>query len=108
MKAYLKNYRQSPRKVRLVADVVRGKSVAVAETELAFLPKRASEMFSKLIKSAVANAVNNDGKNPDNLFIKEVRVDEGPTQKRYIAKWRGIANRIRKRTSNITLVLGEK
>lgn len=108
MNASLKNYRQSPRKVRLVADVVRGKSVAVAQTELNFLPKRASEALFKLIKSAVANAVNNDNKNPENLFIKEVRVDEGVTQKRFIAKWRGIANRIRKRTSNVTLTLGEK
>tara|TARA_B100001179_G_C18591950_1_gene405134 strand:+ start:763 stop:1092 length:330 start_codon:yes stop_codon:yes gene_type:complete len=108
MKASVKNYRQSPRKVRLVADLVRGKKVSQAMTELDFLPKRASSVMNKLIASAIANAENNFKVSPDNLVISEVSVDQGVTLKRYRPRARGVAKRINKRTSNITLSLGVK
>lgn len=105
MKAYLKNYRQSPRKVRLVADLVRGKSYEKAMTELSFLPKRASEAIAKLISSAAANAENNFKKNKSDLFVKEIRVDQGITMKRIRPRSRGMAHRINKRTSNVIVTL---
>jgi len=105
MKASLKNYRQSPRKVRLVADLVRGKKAGEALKELTFLPKRASEVMIKLISSAVANAENNFKVSADDLVIKEITVDQGITLKRYRPRARGVAKRINKRTSNINLSL---
>lgn len=108
MKANLKNYRQSPRKVRLVADLVRGKKVSQALLELKYLPKRATEVMTKLISSAVANAKNNFKVSADDLVIKEISVDQGVTLKRYRPRARGVAKRINKRTSNIALTLGVK
>jgi large subunit ribosomal protein L22 len=108
MKSFLKNYRQSSRKVRLVTDLVRGKSVSRAESQLKFLNKRASKVVNKLLDSAVANAKGNNSANKDDLYIKEIRVDEGPTLKRIRARARGSAFQIRKRTSNIALELGNK
>ncbi len=108
MKASLKNYRQSPRKVRLVADLVRGKTVNQALLELEYLPKRASEVMTKLIASATANAENNFKVSKDDLVVKEISVDQGITLKRYRPRARGVAKRINKRTSNISLNLGVK
>ncbi|MBO06020.1 MAG: 50S ribosomal protein L22 [Parcubacteria group bacterium] len=108
MRAYLKNYRQSPRKVRLVSDLIKGKSVVRASTQLNFLNKRASKVVGKLIDSAVSNAKENDSVNKDDLFVKSIKVDEGPTLKRMRPRARGSAYLIRKRTSNITLELGKK
>jgi len=108
MKASLKNYRQSPRKVRLVADLVRGKSLDQALVELKFLPKRASEVMTKLLSSAKANAKNNFKVEANDLVVKEISVDQGVTLKRYRPRARGVAKRINKRTSNITLSLGVK
>lgn len=108
MKAYLKNYRQSPRKVRLVGDFVKGKNVREAVTLLTFLPKRASEVMRKLIASAMANAEHNYRVSGDDLFIKNVHVDQGITLKRFRARARGRASRINKRTSNIMLVLEQR
>ncbi len=108
MKAHLFNYRQSPRKTRLVADSIRGKRVSDALVHLDFMTKRATTVFHKLINSAVANAVHNNKVAQDKLFIKEVQVNKGVTMKRVRPRSRGMANRINKRTSNITLVLGEK
>lgn len=105
--AKLNNYRQSPRKVRLVADLVRGKKVDRALTTLAFLSKRASDPLKGAIESAVANALNNFQANKEKLFIKEIRVDEGITMKRRMPRARGTAYPIKKRTSSITVVLGE-
>jgi len=105
MKSSLKNYRQSPRKVRLVADLVRGKKVNQALLELNFLPKRAGEVMSKLISSAAANAENNFKVSVDDLIIKEISVDQGLTLKRYRPRARGVAKRINKRTSNINVSL---
>lgn len=106
MKAYLKNYRQSPRKVRLVADLVRGKSVVEASNALTFLPKRAAGMFQKLLASAVANAENNFKVSADALKVTAVSVTKGPTLKRIRPVSRGRAHRINKRTSIVTLTLG--
>jgi large subunit ribosomal protein L22 len=108
MKSSLKNYRQSPRKVRLVADLIRGKKVSNAMAELTFLPKRASHVMTKLITSAIANAENNFKVNSDDLVISEITVDQGVTLKRYRPRARGVAKRINKRTSNIALSLGVK
>lgn len=107
MKAFLKNYRQSPRKVRLIADLVRGKSTTDALTTLQFVDKRASGPFAKVIKSAVANA-KDQGKNQDKLFIKTVVVDKGGVNKRSMPRARGSASRINKRNSHISVELGEK
>ena len=107
MKAYLKNYRQSPRKVRLIADLVRGKRVDDALNTLKFVDKRASGPFAKVIASAKANATS-QGKEAARLFIKHVSVDQGVTFKRFRARARGSASRINKRNSNITVELGEK
>jgi len=107
MRAYLKNYRQSPRKVRLVADLIRGKSVERALATLSFLGKRASLPLKKLLESAVSNA-RAQGKDPKNLAIGSIRVDEGITFKRLEYRARGSANIIQKRTSHIDLVLEEQ
>ena len=104
MKAYLKNYRQSPRKVRLLADLVRGKKVTEAMAELKFVNKRAVLPFTKLISSAIANA-KIAGRDVDTLSIKKVMVDQGVTYKRIRARARGRAARINKRNSNITIEL---
>jgi len=107
MKAFLKNYRQSPRKVRLVAGLVRGKNVEQAITQLDFLAKRSGLPIRKLLLSAVANA-KQAGIEKENLFIKELRVDKGIVMKRMMPAAMGSAHRINKRTSHITLVLGEQ
>jgi large subunit ribosomal protein L22 len=107
MKAFLKNYRQSPRKVRLIADLVRGKSASEALTTLQFVDKRAAGPFTKVIQSAVANA-KDQGKNVDKLFIKTVAVDKGVTYKRFMPRARGSASRINKRNSHIRVELAER
>jgi large subunit ribosomal protein L22 len=107
MKAFLKNYRQSPRKVRLVANLVKGKGVTEAVTELDFLAKRASEPLKKLLLSAVANA-KQTGAEAENLFVKELRVDKGLVMKRMMPAAMGSAHMLQKRMSHVTLVLGDK
>lgn len=107
MKATLKNYRQSPRKVRLIADLVRGKKAADALTTLRFVDKRAATPFAKVIESAVANA-KDQGKSTENLFIKSVQVNKGVVYKRMMPRARGSASRINKRNSHISIELGEK
>ncbi len=107
MKAFLKNYRQSPRKVRLVAGLIRGKNVGNAIAELDFLAKRAGLPMKKLLMSAVANA-KQMGIEETNLFIKELRVDKGITMKRMMPAAMGSGHKINKRTSHLFLSLGEK
>src|ERR1035437_9026262 len=107
MKAFLKNYRQSPRKVRLVAGLIRGKDVDEAIAELNFLAKRSSDPIKKLLLSAVANA-KQIGADQANLFIKEIRVDKGIVMKRMMPAAMGTGHRINKRTSHIFLALAEK
>ena len=108
MKAFLKNYRQSPRKVRLIAGLIRGKQVEQAINELTFLPKRASTPVQKLLKSAIANAENNNGAKKEELYIKDIKADKGVVLKRWRPRAFGMAKRINKRSSHITIVLGEK
>ncbi len=105
--ATLSNYRQSPRKVRLVANLIRGKKVSVALSALTFLPKRAGEPVKKLIESAVANGKNQNIKQ-DDLFIKEIRVDKGVVLKRSMPRARGRAFPINKRNSHVKVVLATK
>lgn len=105
MKAVLKNYRQSPRKVRLLADLVRGKKVNEALAALKFVDKRAAGPFAKVINSAVANAAGS-GKNPATLIIKKVAVDKGTVSKRFMPRARGSASPINRRSSHITVELG--
>jgi large subunit ribosomal protein L22 len=107
MKAILKNYRQSPRKVRLLADLVRGKKVADALATLKFVDKRAAGPFSKVIESALANAIV-AGKEPARLIVAKVAVDKGTVLKRFMPRARGSAARINKRNSHISVELGEK
>ena len=107
MKASLKNYRQAPRKTRLVADLVRGKKVSRALTLLTHLEKRAAEPFAKLIKSAIANA-KVLGASEEELTVKKVTVDKGYTFSRYRARARGRAGKIDKHTSHIAVELEAK
>ncbi len=105
--AQLNSYRQSPRKVRLVASSLRGKSVNDALSTLRFTVKRASTPLDKLLKSAIANA-KNAGVEKDNLFVKSISVDGGRILYRRMPVAHGAAHPIRKRTSHVKLVLGEK
>ena len=107
MKAILKNYRQSPRKVRLIADLVRGKDVKKALDMLTFVNKRAALPFTKLIKSAEANAKSH-GMDVSRLVVKSVAVDKGTVLKRFMPRARGTASRINKRNSHIKVELGTK
>lgn len=106
MKAQLTNYRQSPRKVRLVTDAVRGKSVTEALAVLAHMPKRAALPIQKLIASAVANA-KSAGLSVDALRVAKVNVDKGIVMKRLMPRARGRGAQILKRTSHVTLVLDQ-
>src|SRR5689334_24364548 len=105
-KATLSNYRQSPRKVRGVATLIRGKSIEEARDILSFVPKRAALPVQKLLASAVANAKNLSIP-LENLFVKQVGVDGGKIMYRRLPMSRGRAFAIRKRTSHVNIVLGE-
>ena len=107
MKAYLKNNRQSPRKVRLVASLIKGKSVPAALVHLQFVPKKASSAVESLIKSAAANAKSAYNLSPESLMVKEIRVDSGLTLKRSMPRARGRAFPIKKRSSHISVTLAE-
>ena len=107
MKAILKNYRQSPRKVRLLADLIRGKRVDKATEILSFVNKRATDPFMKVLASAVANA-KNLGKDVTHLVVNKVTVDEGATLKRFRPRARGSAARILKRCSHVCIELASK
>jgi len=100
--------RISAQKTRLVADQVRGLSVDKALQTLAFSPKKAAVIVKKVLESAIANAEHNDGADIDELKVAKIFVDEGPTHKRMRARAKGRGNRILKRTSHITVVVGEK
>ena len=107
-KAILRNVRIAPRKVKVVCDLIRGKSAAEANAIMMNTPKAASELLAKLLKSAVANAENNHNMDPEKLYVAEVSVSPGPIMKRIRPMSHGRAFRILKRTSHITLVLKEK
>lgn len=108
VKASLNDYRQSPRKVRLIANLVRGKKVEKAIDLLTFTLKDAAEPVKKLLESAVANAKNNYQIEKADLFIKEIQVNPGVVMKRSMPRARGSAYGIKKRTSHISLVLDVK
>jgi len=108
VKAKLRYLRQSSRKVRLVADLIKGKSVKNAELQLRFLSKKSAGFLQKLLRSAVASAKNNFQLDKEGLFVKEIKVDQGPTLKRHRPRARGRATAIKKRTSHISLVLADK
>lgn len=109
MEATLKHYRQAPRKVRLVADLVRGKRVDYALRVLDHTDKRAARMVQKVIRSAVANRAHaGENAEPSELVIEEITVNEGVTLKRMIPRARGRATPINKRTSHIFVRLGER
>ena len=107
-KAIVKHVRVSSRKAKLVIDLIRNKDIDEAYGILKYMPRNASEVLYKLLKSAEANAVNNNQLNRDNLFVSEVYAEQGPTLKRIMPRAQGRAFRIRKRTSHITLVLKER
>lgn len=107
-RAVAKHIRISPRKARQVVDLVRGKSVGEALNILRFMPNKAATPIYKVVESAAANAENNFDMNSDDLYVSKIFVDEGPTMKRIRPRARGMADRIRKRTSHITVVLAER
>ncbi|MDR3564692.1 MAG: 50S ribosomal protein L22 [Negativicutes bacterium] len=107
-KAIAKYIRIAPRKVRIVIDLIRGKSVGEAFAILKFTPKVASEVIEKVLKSAVANAEHNYDMNSDKLFVAAAYVDQGPTLKRIHPRSRGQAFKILKRSSHVTLVVKER
>lgn len=106
--AKLKHFRMSARKIRLVADLIRGLDVEQAASQLKFLGKRAARPVLKLLNSAVANAENDFKLQKNNLYISAIMVDSGPTLKRWLPRAHGRATPIRKRTSHITIILDEK
>jgi large subunit ribosomal protein L22 len=105
--AKLRFTRISPQKVRLVADQVRGLPVDRALNILSFSNKKAAMIIKKLLESAIANAEHNDGADIDELKIKSICIDQGPTMKRLHTRARGRADRILKRTSHVTITVAE-
>ena len=107
-RAILRYSRISARKVKIVADLIRGKKVDEALAIVKFTPKASSETIEKLLKSAIPNAENNHGMNRGNLIVSEIYANQGPTLKRIRPAAKGSAVRIRKRTSHITIVVKEE
>ena len=107
-KAHLKYARISPRKVKIVLDLIRGKDVAQAMAILKNTPKRASEYLTKLLRSAVANAENNFNMDASKLYVSECFVCPGPILKRIMPRAQGRAFRILKRTSHVTITVKER
>ena len=106
--AYLRHVRISPRKVKIVCDLIRGKKVADAANILMNTPKAASPILEKLLRSAIANAENNLEMDRSTLYVAECFANQGPTLKRFHPRSRGQAFSILKRTSHITVVLDQK
>jgi large subunit ribosomal protein L22 len=104
-KAVLRRFRQSPRKVRMVADMIRGRKVDEALSILKFQPRKAARMLSKVLTSAIANATENEKADADQLVVKGVAIDPGPVEKRWLARSMGRANRINRRTSHVTVTV---
>ena len=107
-KAVAKYIRIAPRKVRVVMNLIRGKSIAEAFAILKFTPKAGADVIEKVLKSAVANAENNFDMNVDKLYVSSAYVDQGPTLKRIHPRSRGQAFSILKRTSHVTVIVSEK
>ena len=106
-RAQAKFVRVTPQKARRVVDLIRGMNAGEAQAVLQFAPQAASEPVGKVLASAVANASNNLNLDPATLWVSQVWVDEGPTMKRFRPRAQGRAFRILKRTSHITVVVGE-
>jgi large subunit ribosomal protein L22 len=106
--AKLSHARISPQKARLVADLVRGMPVERALETLTFSPKKAAHIVRKVLESAIANAEHNAGADVDELKVAKIYVNEGPVLKRFEARAKGRGNRIQKRTSHITVTVGER
>ena len=107
-KATLKYARISSRKVKIVADLIKGKDIDEAMAILKYTPKASSEMLEKLLKSAIANAENNHNMTHEKLYVADIFANQGPTLKRIRPAAKGSAVRIRKRTSHVTIVLKER
>ena len=107
-KAIAKGLRIQPRKARLVINLIRGKSVEEADIILSNLNKEAARLSHKVLTSAVANAENNNGMNPENLYVAECYANKAPTMKRIKPRAQGRAYRIEKRNCHITVVLDER
>ncbi|HOC08565.1 MAG: 50S ribosomal protein L22 [Clostridiales bacterium] len=107
-KAHARYIRISPRKVEVVLDQVRGKSIDEALAILRYMPQKGARITEKLIQSAAANAENNHDMVRDNLYVAQIYANQGPTMKRYKARAQGRANLIRKRSTHISVVLREK
>lgn len=107
-RAVARYVRISPRKVRLVLDTIRGKNVNDALAILKFTPNRAAGIIEKVLKSAIANAENNNGMDRDNLYIAKAVADQGPMLKRLLPRAMGRSNIIRKKTSHITVIVKER
>jgi large subunit ribosomal protein L22 len=108
VRAQAKYVRVAPRKARDVVDQIRGKSVADARATLLLANRAAAILVGKVLNSAVANAENNNGLVAEELYVKEAKVDEGPTMKRWKFRAMGRVNRIRKRTSHITVAVEQR
>ena len=107
-RAIVRNVRMTPRKIKLICDLIRGKDAGEAMAIIMNTPKAACEPMEKLLKSAVANAENNHGMNADNLYVSTAIANPGPTLKRGMPRAQGRYNRILKRTTHITLGVSEK
>ena len=107
-KAVLRHARESSRKVRIVANQVRGKGVDEAMAILRFQPRKAARLIRKLLVSAIANAANNNKADVELLYVKSILVDEGTTLKRWLPRAMGRANRVNKRTAHITVTVAEQ
>lgn len=108
MKAHANTVRISPRKARLVIDLIRGKNIKEAQAILMFTPRAASPIITKVLNSAVANAEHNHQANVDKLYVKEAFVNEGVRMKRLLPRAKGQGDIIQKRTSHITVVVAER
>ena len=106
--ASLKRVRVSPNKARLVIDLCRGKKVSEAQAIMRFMPNKTAFEVERLLKSVAANAENNYDLDPDDLWIKALYVDEGPSMRRFKAKARGRVGRIQRRTSKITVIAEDR
>ncbi len=107
-KAMAKTVRITPRKARLVIDLIRGKDIKEAQAILMFTPRAASPIILKVLNSAVANAEHNNNASVENLFVKEVYVNEGVRLKRLLPRAKGQGDIIQKRTSHITVIVADK
>lgn len=106
-RAVLRKFRESPRKVRAVADMIRGRKVDEAMAILQVQQRKAAQMLKKVLGSAIANATENDSADADKLVVSKVLIDGGPVEKRWMARSMGRANRINRRTSHVTVVVTE-